>query len=78
MTSNGLDSYVAKKHFHPLHVLASLVEALLCLFGVVLIILSIYTGSFAKAGEHLDTGAAKLCGLYQDLTHTISNLMPKK
>jgi hypothetical protein len=67
VTSEGLDTYVSQKHFHPLHSLVSVLEAALMLAGAVLLLLVVSQGSFAGAGEKIDqilhSGSAFVSGL---------------
>ena len=53
---HGLDTYVSKKHIHPLHSLVSIFEALFGLLGLVVLVLMLSMGSFEKAGATLDKG----------------------
>ena len=67
-TSRGLESYVSRKHFHPLHTLASVVEGLLALVGVVIVILWLNQGSFTAAGKKLDNAQHDLITLWSKVS----------
>ena len=72
-TSRGLESYVSRKHAHPLHTLASVVEGLLSLVGVVIVILWLSQGSFTGAGKKLDNAQHDLTTLWSKLSGAAMN-----
>jgi len=59
--SQGLSSYIKRPRIRPVHVLINIAEGLLGLLGVVLIILVLHYGSFARAGGALDASVAWIC-----------------
>ncbi|MBW8879973.1 MAG: hypothetical protein JF615_00730 [Asticcacaulis sp.] len=66
----GLTSYAKVKRARPVQTLITILEAVLSLVGVVVIILAVRFGSFAKAGTAVDQafGCAIRC-VHQLISH---------
>ncbi len=63
----GLTSYAKVKRARPVQTAITIVEALLSLMGVIVLILTVRYGSFAKAGTVLDQAIGCAVGFAKSL-----------